>query len=200
METANKTQKVVFLKGMYTILRPMNKETDLEKCVRWINDPDVWKYLAHYKPNTIEMEAEWFNSLSKNDSNIVLAIEAIISKNESEFIGVMGIHKIDWKNRVATTGAFIGEKEYWGKGYGTDAKMTLLNYLFNELGMHKVSSSVITYNKRSLQYSLHCGYKIEGVLKEQKFRNGRYWDEILLGVFRKNWLPIWKKYQKAGKV
>lgn len=188
--------RVVFLKGRKVILRPLNKENDLENCQRWINDPEVRRFLKRVLPTSKQAEAEWFDNLSKRTDDIVLAIETL----DGKFIGTMGLHKINWKDRTAVTGALIGEKAYWDKGYGTDAKMILLDYAFNQLGLRKICSSVLAFNKRSLQYNLHCEYKIEGVRKKQIFRDGNYWDEILLAVFREDWLSIWKKYQKTGKI
>jgi len=188
---------VVFLQGRRVILRPLRKSTDLETCLRWINDPEVNQFLAAYLPVSETQEAEWFDNLAKRPNDIVFGIEL---RENGRFIGVMGLHRINWKDRVATTGAIIGEKDCWGKGYGTDAKMILLDYAFNTLNLRKVCSSVIAFNRRSLRYSLHCGYRREGRLRRQMFRRGRYWDEILLGLFREDWLPIWEKYQKTGKV
>lgn len=188
--------RVVFLKGRKVILRPLNKETDLENCQRWINDPEIRKYLKRFLPTSKQVEAEWFDNLSKDKDSVVLAIETL----DGKFIGTMGLHKINWKDRTTVTGALIGEKAYWGKGYGTNAKMILLDYAFNQLGLRKVCSSVLAFNKRSLQYNLHCGYKIEGIRKKQIFRNGSYWDEILFAVFKEDWLPIWEKYKKIGKI
>lgn len=191
------TNKIVFLKGHKVILRPPNKETDLDDCLRWINDPEVRIFIYPYFPVLKEEEAEWFDKLKDKKDEIHLAIETV---KEEKFIGIMGLNQIHWQNRTATTGAFIGEKDYWGKGYGTDAKMFLLDYAFNTLNLRKISSSVISFNKRSLNYSLHCGYKIEGRKKKQFFKDGRYYDEIILGLFKNNWLPIWKKYQKIGRI
>ena len=74
--------------------------------------------------------------------------------------------------------------------------MFLLNYTFNELGLHKICSSAWGFNDRSVMYNKKCGYKVEGKKKKQVFHNGKYWDEILLAVFKKDWEPVWKKYQK----
>ena len=89
---------IVFLRGRKVILRPMNKETDLDLCTKYINDPEVRQYLMSYLPWTKEGEADWFDSLAKrSDSDIVLAIEDI---ETGKYIGSMGLHKIDWKQRV----------------------------------------------------------------------------------------------------
>lgn len=188
-----KENKIVFLQGQRVTLRPLEKEDVPRICV-WANDPEVTKFLTMNMPLTKEQEENWVESLTKDKQNIVLAIEV-----DDVHIGNMGIHGINWVSKTATTGAMIGEKNYWGKGYGTDAKMILLHYAFNTLGLRKINSSVYEFNNRSLKYSLHCGYKIEGRKKKQHFAMGRYWDEIVLGLFKKDWLPYWKDYKKGLK-
>lgn len=195
MGESSDARRVVFLRGHKVILRPLDKARDADVCQRWINDPDVNQFLLAHRPITPTGEAEWFDQVEKSDE-VHLAIEA----DDGVFIGLMGIHEISWKDRRATTGALIGEKAYWGQGYGTDAKMTLLDYAFNTLNLRKICSSVLEFNERSLQYNLHCGYRIEGRRREQFFRNGRYWDEILLGLFREDWEPVWARYRETGSV
>lgn len=183
---------IVFLKGKKTTLRPI-LEKDIPLLIRWTNDPEIRQYMMTVFPVTENSEREWLVNLGKkSDKDIVLMIEV-----KGRPIGVMGVHNINWQNRTATTGTFIGEKILWGKGYGTDAKMTLLNYVFNTLGLRKVMSSVKSFNKRSLSYSLHCGYVREGCLRKQHFVDGKYWDEIVLGIFKDEWLPYWKKYSNG---
>lgn len=196
MRKTSHKPKLVFVKGKKTILRPLRKATDFELCLRWINDPEVNQYLLVYFPVTEKKEEEWFDRVANNPNEIVLGIETL----DGKLIGNMALVHINAKDRTASTGALIGEKEYWGKGYGMDAKMTLLNYAFNTLNLRKINSSVYAFNKRSLQYNLKCGYKIEGVRKKQIFRNGKYHDEILIAVFKDDWLPIWKKYQNLIKI
>jgi RimJ/RimL family protein N-acetyltransferase len=196
METdRNKENRVVFLKGRKVILRPPNKKTDLANCMRWINDPEVNYFLSVYIPQTEAMEEEWFDGMGKDDKNIAFAIETL----EGRHIGNIGLHRINWKDRTATTGAVIGEKEFWGNGYGTDAKMLLLDFAFNTLGLEKVNSEVFEFNERSVNYSLKCGYVIEGRRRSQVFRHGRRWDIIQLGVLRKEWLIVWEKYRETDE-
>jgi len=195
-ETINVENRVVFLRGFKTILRPVDKKTDLEFFVKTMNDPEVAKFLAHRKPCTRGDEEKWFDNLSNRKDDIILAIEDI--EKPGIIIGDMGIHQIDWMSRIATTGAVIGDKNYWGKGYGSDAKMVFLDYAFNELNLRKICSRVIGFNGRSVAYSKKCGYHEEGRLKEHHFRSGQYWDEILLSVFCEDWLPIWE-YFKSHK-
>ncbi|MDO8557551.1 MAG: GNAT family protein [Candidatus Jorgensenbacteria bacterium] len=190
METNNSIQ---FLRGKKVTLRPVVKE-DVPRFLVWINDPDVRQYLSMYLPVMEADEQAWFENLSKSkETDIVFLIIA-----DDQPIGCMGIHRINWKDKTAITGAFIGEKKYWGKGYGTEAKMLLLNYAFNSLNLRKVCASVLSFNGRSHAYQLKCGYKEEGRRKQQVYKNGRYWDEIFTAVFKKDWLPLWRKYRKTN--
>jgi len=78
----------------------------------------------------------------------------------------------------------IGEKEYWGRGYGTDTMITFLDYLFNELGLHRVYLRVQSYNTRALKCYEKCGFIQEGVLRHHCFTRGKHYDELLMGILR----------------
>jgi len=192
-----KTQKsvksgIVFLRGKKTTLRPV-LESDISLFLKWFNDPEIRPFVMTIFPATEAGEKAWIESLEKkSDTNTVFVIEV-----KGKAIGIMGLHRINWQSRTATTGAVIGEKEYWNRGYGTDAKMVLLHYAFDTLGLRKINSTVKAFNARSVAYSLHCGYKVEGRLREQFFVDGKYYDEICLGLFRHEWLPYWEKFRKG---
>jgi RimJ/RimL family protein N-acetyltransferase len=192
-----RSDDVVFLRGKRVHLRPPTKD-DIPSFLRWMNDQEVTQYLASFLPVTEADETEWFDRLQKSkNENIVLVLVDVKSGNT---IGVMGLHQISWKDRRATTGAVIGEKAYWGKGYGSEAKMLFLDYAFNILNLRKICSQVLGFNGRSQAYSKKCGYKVEAVLKRHIFKNGEYHDLIHMAVFKEDWLPLWKKFQKTGGV
>jgi len=187
---------VVFLCGAKTTLRPPNKEMDTPLFLKWINDPKVRFFLKRVLPADLKVEENWVDSLSSNEHHIVLVIET----NEGVPIGTMGLHGINWINGTATTGAMIGEKEYWGKGYGTDAKMVFLYYAFSNLGLRKICSSVLSFNPRSLAYLKKTGYKQEGIRRGQILRDGRYHDEILMAIWRRDFLKVWSKYKETHEL
>jgi len=202
---AEETRKegVVFLRGKKVILRPVDKTTDLETCAKGINDPEVRQFLLTRVPMTRKMEEEWFEKIGRGNAEIILAIEV-----DGNYIGNIALVRIDWMSGTAFTGTVIFDKRYWGKGFGTDAKMVLLNYAFNTLGLRKICSSVYSFNERSLRYSLGCGYKEEGRLKAQHLRQrlvngvpraGEYYDEIILAVFKEDFEPVWEKYIKERR-
>lgn len=183
--------ELVFLQGENVVLRPFTND-DVPIFTKWFNDPEIRPFLNGYLPVTEDDEKGFLENIRKNSTNIIFFV--IIVKQK--VIGLMSLNSINWKDRTAISAAVIGEKEYWGKGYGTEAKMLLLDYAFNTLNLHKIRSLVIAYNKRSYSYSMKCGYKVEGRLKQQVFKNGKYQDEILLAVFKKDWQLAQKEWQK----
>lgn len=191
-QSKNNETRVVSMTGLKVILRPVNVEHDLPYCLKWINDESINRFLKVMSPITENREREYLEGLGKDPNNITYAIETL----EGKFIGLMGLHRIDWIAGMATTGSIIGDKEYWGKGYGTDAKMLLLHYAFHRLNLKRINSSTIAFNKRSAGCLLKCGYKHEGVRKNYYFRDGKYWDQNLYRIFRGDFEPLWKEYAK----
>jgi RimJ/RimL family protein N-acetyltransferase len=187
--------KVVFLRGKKTILRPYCEESDLARMVRWINDPEVTRFITAFRPMTPQIEKESLERLSNSDKNMFLVIEV----EDGTPIGSVGLHGIDWVNRSATSGAMIGEKDYWGKGYGTDAKMALLNFAFNRLNLKTIKSAAISFNVRSQKALLKQGYREVGRMPQLHFRDGRFHDEVLFILTRKDFMRVWRVYNTKGE-
>jgi len=190
---------VVFLTGKKVILRPPDKGRDLALCVKYINDPEVRLGLCAFMPRNINaVEAGYFD-LPKDSTEIVLAIEvADGSAQDGEFIGMIRIADINYRDGTAITTTWIGDIRFRGRGFGTDAKMVLLDYCFNTLGIRKMLMNVLDFNKRSLRCGLRCGYKREGIRRKHHFIDGKYRDLIILACFRESWLPIWKRWKRLS--
>jgi RimJ/RimL family protein N-acetyltransferase len=188
-----RTTEVVFLRGKRINLRPLSKG-DVPDLLRWINDPDVRRYVTHCFPMMEQEEVAWVEKLHERKPHD-FALGITLAK-DSTLIGTIGLHRVNWVDRTAVTGTIIGERVHRNKGYGTEAKMLLLDYAFNRLNLRKVCSNVFACNPRSVAYSKRCGYRVEGALKRQFFVDGKYVDQIMLAVFRKDWLPIWERYKR----
>lgn len=174
------------LKGKKVILRAVEKR-DIQLFLRWFNDSEVIQYLQTYLPITELAEEKWHERMSLSESDVVLIIEAVSENEEAIPIGSCGLHGINWKDRTATFGIAIGEKEFWSSGYGTEATILLIIYAFEQLNLHRISSSVYDFNERSCKMQEKVGFKIEGVRREAIYKNGRYAGEIVLGLLKKEW-------------
>ena len=168
------------IQGQKTKLRAIERE-DLPTFVRWFNDPEVRQYLAMYMPMSMAEEEKWFERQLEDQDSRIFAIET----EDGVHIGNCGLHNFDWKNRRAYLGIVIGEKEYWGKGYGSDAVRTLLGFAFSEMNLHRVYLTVYDYNERAIRCYERCGFQHEGRQREARFSDGRYHDELMMAVLRK---------------
>lgn len=142
-------------------------------------------------------EEDWLQGLNNNIHNVSLGI---VRKKDGKLIGTIGVHSINWQQRTATTGTLIGEKDCWGKGYGTEAKMLLLDFAFNALDLYALFSRVNSTNLRSLAYAKKSGYEEVGRLPGWiRLQNGERCDEVQLVVTQEKWKPLWLEYLKDKK-
>lgn len=195
MQNENAVPAIRFRIGKRLYLRPVLKD-DIPFITAWINDPEITKFLKVNVPMTPEDEMKWFESISAKKPNDI--VFAIVLKENDEMIGVMGLHHVNFLDGLARTGSFIGVKDYWSKGYGTEAKMLVLEYAFNTLNLRKVCSAVYDFNGRSKKCLEKCGYHEEGCWKSHAYRNGSYHDLFQMAVFKEDFLPLWEKFN--GKV
>ena len=185
------TKRVFFRKGTHVGLALL-EETDVPFCVVALNDESVTRNLLRRLPLNYAEEREWIANLHRHTGTDQVFGIAVVETGE--LIGTMGLHHIDWISRTATTGAWIAADEHRGKGFGSEAKILLLEYAFNTLGLRKINSFVLASNKRSRKYNERCGYRIEGSQKHQVFVAGKYVDQLCMGLFEEDFPLIWKKY------
>ncbi|HYF82020.1 MAG TPA: GNAT family protein [Clostridia bacterium] len=174
------------LDGKLVRLREYRKE-DISLKLSYGNDPEVLRYMESGipYPTTLNEELRWFDSISAFKDSYRFAIETI---EGSHYIGDCGFNSIDWKNSVANVVILIGNKEYWGRGYGTEAMQILLFFAFNQINVNKVRLNVYSFNERAIKSYEKCGFKREGVLRNEIFRDGKYYDTIALGIMRDEYI------------
>lgn len=168
--------------GKLVRLREYRKE-DIPLKLCYINDSEVLQYLEPGIPYpvTLNEELRWFDSISAFKDTYRFAIETV---SDSNYIGDCGINSIDWKNRIAGVSIFIGSGAYRGKGYGTEAMQLLISFIFDQMNVNKVRLFVYSFNERALRSYEKCGFRTEGVMRQEIFRNGEYFDVIAMGILR----------------
>ncbi len=171
------------LMGEKVVLRGLELH-DAKELHKYVNDWEVRQYLGMFYPFSEIEEEEFVKNSWERRKNGTDFIFGICEKESGQLIGTIGLHKVDWKNRNAELGIAIWKKEYWGRGYGTDAIKTLLKYAFHELNLHRVYLRVYDFNKRALRCYEKAGFKKEGVMREAFWRNGEWHDTILMSILQ----------------
>ncbi len=171
------------IRGSKTRLRAL-KHDDLRHFVRWINDPETRRFMAMRYPLSQAEEEKWWQSRAEGDGDHIFAVETL----DGTYIGNIGLHSIERENRRAMLGIIVGEKSYWGQGYGTDAIQAMLRWAFEYLNLHRVYLTVYAYNKRAIRSYEKCGFRHEGTMRQARYTDGQYFDELMMGILRDEFL------------
>jgi RimJ/RimL family protein N-acetyltransferase len=169
------------LQGERVRLRPVEEE-DLPLCMRWLNDPEVryWLSLSEAPELTMDDEHAWYERTRGSEGDLVWAIET----EEGQPLGTVGLHGIDQTHGKATLGIFLGEKERWSGGYGTEAIRQALRYAFGEMGLRRVDLQVDEDNARGIRCYEKCGFQREGLLRAFRLRLGEPIACVAMAVLR----------------
>ena len=161
-------------------LRSIEQE-DLESLRSWRNDPRLRKYFREHKEITKSDQQNWYKKIlsDKNQYNFCITVG-------EKLIGHCGLYYIDWINRSAEFGIYIGDLDYRNGGYGSDALRTLIKYGFNDLNLNKIWCEVYKNNK-ALKIYKHIGFKHEGTLRQSYYNEGKYWDSDILSMLKKEY-------------
>lgn len=158
-------------------LRPLSFKELKGNYVSWLNDFEVCKHNGHGEElYTLEMATEYIKSLKEDKTKMVFAVYLL--ENDCH-IGNISIQNIDLKNKSAEIAFLFGEKQYWGKGYATEAAELIIELMKYDLGLHRAYIGTSVYNIGMQKVSEKLGFNKEGVLKDAQFKNGKYNDMIL---------------------
>jgi RimJ/RimL family protein N-acetyltransferase len=174
------------LEGELVRLRALEPE-DLERCYRWLNDPEVTRFIegGRYPPSMVQ-EREWLDNAVRNRSgfaNVLLAMET----KDGVHIGNIGLHEGSPEHRRAKLGIITGDKDYWSKGYGTDAIRRLLRFAFEQMNLNRVELGTFDFNERAQACYRKCGFVEEGRRRQDRYIDGAYHDLIIMGILRSEW-------------
>lgn len=155
-----------------------------ENYLGWLHDYDVVKTINkrdYLRPVSFAEVERYCTQLMESPTDRFFAIH---HARDDAFIGTLRVSKIDRETRTADVGILIGNKSYWGRGVATDAISTIGVYLFDRLGMRKLTAGLMGINLAMLRVFEKVGFQREGVFREQDLFEDRYVDHIHLGCFR----------------
>src|SRR5438477_9442709 len=121
-----------FLVGRHIYLRPLEL-SDAHAMVPWMNDREVTRTLNSMRPVNEDSERGFIERVTQSDTEVATAI---MTRHGDRFIGTAGLMMIQWRVRQAGFGISIGEKGYWGRGFGTEATWLLVRHAFEDLDLN----------------------------------------------------------------
>lgn len=167
-------------------LRPIDL-SDTANIVKWRNSQFVKSNLFSQSDLTGEQHINYFNNVVSKGKCYQYIIEVKMN-NKSLDIGTTFIKNIDMNNRKGEFGIFIGEEKARGKGYAKLAIKEILKIAFSNLQLNRCYLEVLAENQRAIHLYEKVGFKKEGLLKQDYSRNGQYYDVLIMGMLKEDFL------------
>lgn len=161
---------------------------DLERFLRWGNDPEVAAFNLGMRLYSLEGMAQKMERVTKD--GYYFCMDALDQGDAPQHIGSISLHEPHWRSGSSELSISIGEKDCWSRGYGTEAIRLLLEYGFGELNLHRIELFVFSTNPRAFRSYEKVGFRYEGYLRGDVRRDGRYNDGYMMGILRDEWEQI----------
>jgi RimJ/RimL family protein N-acetyltransferase len=173
------------IEGRLIVLRRHRSE-NLPLIVSWYRDPELARLTRyHTRPMAHEEIERFFVSRLLAVDSLAYGIH---ERATDRLVGLTTFSSLDPDNSSVLFHITIGERDAWGRGYGTETAELMLAHAFERIGLHRVGLSVFAFNERAIHAYQKAGFRIEGRLRDAIMRDGSFWDEIQMGVLRDEWL------------
>lgn len=171
--------------GRLVTLRRHRPE-NLDAISRWYRDPELSR-LTRYSMRPMPQDEidRFFATRLLSQGSVAYGIH---ERDTDRLIGLTTFSSLDPDNGSVLFHITIGERDSWGHGLGTEAVQLMLWLAFERMGLHRVGLSVFAFNERAIRSYRKAGFTEEGRLRSAIARDGAYWDEVMMGVLRDEWL------------
>jgi len=159
---------------------------DVPYKVQWVNDPEVKRTLFFDEISEIGTD-QWLTKVSSDGSRQDFMV---CDPETDKPIGFASVVGIDRKNSKAETYICIGDKNYWGKGLGTEVKKMLMKQIFEELNLNRMYSYNWAENKKMIQINKDLGFTLEGQLRKDTYANGEFKDRVLFSMLKEEYQSL----------
>ena len=176
------------LSGELVRLVALEPTRDAPLFSKWGRDGEYVRLLDSDPPRLWSTRAvrEWLEK-DKDKEPPAEVMFMIYARSQDQAIGFIGLDGINWVHGETWLGIGIGDRRYWGQGYGTEAVRLILAYAFAELNLYRVTLNVFAYNERAIRSYEKAGFKIEGRVRGAVKRDGNRSDLVFMGILRPEW-------------
>ena len=177
------------LKGELVRLSAMDADEISKAFSRWGRDSEYQRLLNSGVARTASQKdvQKWLEK-ELGEQSINQHWFSIRALEDDKLLGDVDLYVYNWPGRDTFVGLGIGERDFWGKGYGTDVMKVILRYAFTEINMKRVTLTVFEYNPRAIRSYEKAGFRHEGRMRAVLNKEGRRWDMLTMGVLRTEWM------------
>lgn len=157
-------------------------QTDIELVRTWRNSPDVAQYMYTDEPITAEQQAAWFARVETDSTSRYWLIEY-----DGRKLGLASLTGISHTFGSCYWAFYLGDTSIRGAGLGAKVEYNVLEYVFNELGLHKLRCEVMTFNDKVIAMHEKFGFRREAYYRQHVRKNGIWQDVVGLAILKSEW-------------
>lgn len=175
------------IKGKKVGLRALEKE-DLSLLRDWRNITDFRKHFREVRELSLTDQEKWFDSL-QNTRHINFMF-TVVDLKTNEPIGAAGLLYINWINRSADFSFYLGKDEVYvdHSDMSIEAAKLLIDYGFNNLNLNKIWMELYEFDTKKIKFfSEEFGFKKDGILRQNCYEQGKYWDSLLISLLKREY-------------
>ncbi len=167
------------------------ERSDLPGVFRIYSDAEIMRFWSYAPWQSFEQAEAWYARIEGYHAEGDTLQFVIKRLPELEVIGVCTLFKIDSNNRRAEIGYALA-RDAWGQGYMHEALTALVDYGFNQLGLHRIEADIDPLNTQSAASLERLGFTEEGLLRERWYVNGQTSDSAMFGLLEGEWRERYK--------
>jgi UDP-4-amino-4,6-dideoxy-N-acetyl-beta-L-altrosamine N-acetyltransferase len=173
------------------ILRPL-ASTDSPTLLRWRNRSEVARFMYTDHVISIEEHAAWFDrALTRSDARYWIIV------SHGEDVGLVCVSEIDRRHSTCSWAFYIAEPSARGHGIGAFTEFTVVDLVFEDLGMRKLSCEVLATNLEVVSMHERFGFVREGLFRGAVVKGGEAVDVHRLGLLREEWIEARETHRIA---
>lgn len=175
--------------GKLTRLAAASPDTVGEYYAKWSRDSEFMQLWDTDAPlvRDVKKTQEWFRTQEEKEREGSFGF-MIHTLADDQIIGMTGLFGASNQHHNAWVAIGIGDRNYWGKGFGSDAMNLILGYGFRELQLHRVNLFTFSINPRAIRSYEKVGFVHEGIVRQAMNRYGKRGDFVSMGILRNEWL------------
>lgn len=179
-------------------LAPPDPEKDSEIESVWTHDAEFLRLIdaAAARPLSPGQVKKKYEAIEKEgEKQFYFAVRTREADGPGRLLGFVNLFWIDWMHGATNLNLGLGAPADRGQGYGTEALRLILDYAFDELGLHHVAVATIEYNAGAVRFLERNGFSLEVRRRQAVQRDCERWDVLMFGLLR----PDWERWRQAAQ-
>lgn len=180
----------MYLETERLVIKP-HTMANLDKLHSWMTNPDLLYYDSEEPEtqplDTLDETRRYLQRIMLRRPVDTIMYFAVHTKADDLFIGYGMVAHINRYHRHCHLGITIGDMSQWGQGYAREVCQAVIGYCFDKLDMNRIGVEIYDYNERSIRLFESLGFRLEGRLRQNVLKKGRFADELLYGLLKSEW-------------